>query len=374
MAVARPELTIGIEEEYQLVDAETGELKGVITQLLKDDRMILKQIEIKPELHQSVVEIGTRPCDSLQEARNDLLELRATVSAMASEHDARIAAAGTHPISSWRKQDISPFERYQGVVKDMQDAARQLLIFGMHVHVGISNPEFAIDTMNTLKYFTPHILALSTSSPFWEGRDTGLRSYRSAVFKFLPRTGVPPYFVSHAEYQKYLAVLTSTESVKDASKIYWDIRPHHEYPTLELRVCDLCTNIDDAICCAGLYQALALKHFKMRKDNIRFRRYQNALIEENKWHAVRYGINGKLLDLGLEEERPARDLIHELVEFVDDVVDELGTRAEVEHALTILERGTSADIQCGLYERTGDFKQVVDWLIEETAKPSALSS
>ena len=372
MKITRPALTVGIEEEYQLIDPTTGELKGVITELLKDDRMILKQVEIMPELHQSMVEIGTTPCESVQKARSELFELRATVGKMAAKQDASIAAAGTHPISSWRNQAITPFERYQGIVQDMQDAARQILIFGMHIHIGIEDREFAIDAMNTLKYFTPHILALSSSSPFWEGRLTGLKSYRSAIFKFLPRTGISPYFVSYADYERFVNVLVRSGSIEDASKIYWDLRPHHSYPTLELRICDLCTNLDDAICCAALYQALVLKHYKMRRDNIQFRQYPNALIEENKWHAVRYGIDGKLLDLGREEERPARELIQELIEFVDDVVDDLGTRKEVDHALTILERGSSADRQCALFEKTGDLKAVVDWLIEETAKPSEL--
>ena len=373
MTITRPALTVGIEEEYQLIDPATGELKGVITELLKDDRMILKQVEIMPELHQSMVEIGTTPCESVQEARQELFELRSTVSQMAAKQDAAIAAAGTHPISSWRNQAITPLERYQGIVKDMQDAARQILIFGMHIHVGIEDREFAIDTMNTLKYFTPHLLALSSSSPFWEGRLTGLKSYRSAIFKFLPRTGIPPYFVSYADYEHFVNVLVRSGSLEDASKIYWDLRPHHSYPTLELRICDLCTSLDDAICCVALYQALVLKHYKMRRDNIQFRQYSNALIEENKWHAVRYGVDGQLLDLGREEERPARELIHELVEFVDDVLDELGTRQEVEHALAILQRGSSADRQCALFEKTGDLKAVVDWLIEETAAPSSLT-
>ena len=372
MKITRPALTVGIEEEYQLIDPTTGELKGVITELLKDDRMILKQVEIMPELHQSMVEIGTTPCESVQKARSELFELRATVGKMAAKQGASIAAAGTHPISSWRNQAITPFERYQGIVQDMQDAARQILIFGMHIHIGIEDREFAIDAMNTLKYFTPHILALSSSSPFWEGRLTGLKSYRSAIFKFLPRTGISPYFVSYADYERFVNVLVRSGSIEDASKIYWDLRPHHSYPTLELRICDLCTNLDDAICCAALYQALVLKHYKMRRDNIQFRQYPNALIEENKWHAVRYGIDGKLLDLGREEERPARELIQELIEFVDDVVDDLGTRKEVDHALTILERGSSADRQCALFEKTGDLKAVVDWLIQETAKPSEL--
>lgn len=368
MAVKRPSLTIGIEEEYQIIDPETGELKSYITQLLKHDRMILKQIEIKPELHQSIVEIGTRPCSSVQEAKGELIKLRRMVSDMAEEQGARIAAAGTHPFSSWQRQAITPFERYENIIQDMQDVARQLLIFGMHVHVGIEDPELTIDTMNTIKYMAPHVLALSTSSPFWEGRNTGLKSYRSAMFRFLHRTGIPPYLSGHAEYQKLLGVLLSTGAIKDASKIYWDLRPHHSYPTLEFRLCDLCTNVDDAVCCAALFQALVLKHYKMRLDNVRFRHYPNMLIDENKWRAVRYGTDGKLIDLGREKEYPAKDLIGELIEFIGDELDELGTRKEAEHAFTILERGTSADQQIRVFEETGDPKAVLDWIVEETIR------
>ena len=374
MAVKRPSLTVGIEEEYQIIDPETGELKSYITQLLKDDRIILKQIEIKPELHQSIAEIGTKPCTTVQEVRADLFKLRSTVNDMASEQGARIAAAGTHPISSWQRQDITPLERYQDIARDMQDAARQLLIFGMHIHVGIEDKEFMIDAMNTLKYFLPHVLALSTSSPFWEGRNTGLKSYRSAVYRFLPRTGVPPYIRSYAEYSKLVDVLVQSGSMKNASKIYWDARPHHSYPTLEFRLCDLCTSIDDAICCAAIFQALVLKHYKMRMDNIRFRQYPTALIEENKWRALRYGIEGNLLDLGKAGEFPAKDLIAELVEFIDDVASELGTQKEVHHAFTILERGTSAGRQQKIFEETGDLKAVVNWLIDETAKASMIET
>ena len=370
-AVKRPDFSVGIEEEYQIIDPETRELKSYITQLLKHDRIILKQIEIKPEMHQSIVEIGTKPHLNMQDARKDLANLRATVSDLAKDQGACIAAAGTHPISHWRTQDITPYERYQGILQDMQDIARQMLTFGMHVHIGVDDEELAIDAMNTVKYFVPHVFALSTSSPFWEGRNTGLKSYRSALFKFLPRTGLPPYLDSHAEYKKLVNMLVKTKSIPDSSKIYWDIRPHHSYPTLEFRICDLCTSIDDAICCAALFQAIILKHYKMRVDNIRFRQYPNMLIEESKWNATRHGIDGKLLDFGKEQALPARDLIKELIDFLSDEIDELGTRKEVEHALTILERGTSADRQIAIFEETGDTKTVVDWLIEETIKPSA---
>ena len=365
-AFKRPDFSIGIEEEYQIIDPETRELKSFITQLLKHDRIILKQIDVKPELHQSIVEIGTKPHSSIQDARKDLANLRKTVCDLVKDQGAVIAAAGTHPISHWQNQDITPFERYQGLLEDMQDIARQMLTFGMHVHIGIDDEELAIDTMNTIKYFVPHIFALSTSSPFWEGRLTGLKSYRSNLFKFLPRTGLPPYLDSHAEYKKFVNVLIKTGAIPNTSKIYWDIRPHHSYPTLEFRLCDLCTSIDDAMCCAALFQALVYKHYKMRVQNIRFRQYPNMLLEENKWNAMRHGIDGTLYDFGREEALPARSLIKELIEFLSEEAEELGTKTEIEHALIILDRGTSADRQIKIFKETNDLKAVVDWLIEET--------
>lgn len=368
MPLKRPSLTIGIEEEYQIVDPETRELKSYITQFLKEDHAVLREREIKPELHQSIVEIGTNICETVQEARNELVRIRCMIQDMAREQNLRIVAAGTHPFSQWQQQEITPFERYSVVVEDMQDLAREMLIFGMHVHIGIEDREFAIDAMNVLRYMTPHILALSTSSPFWHGRNTGLKSYRSAIFRRFPRTGIPIAFQSYAEFKNYVDVMVRTNCIPDGSKIWWDLRPHHSYPTLEFRICDLCTSVEDAICCAALYQALVYKHFKMRVDNTSFRQYPHPMIDENKWRAVRYGISGKLLDLGRQEELPARVLIGELVDFVDDVVDELGSRKEVEHAFTILERGTSADQQVEVYQENEDIKDVVDWLMEETMR------
>ncbi len=368
MSITRPSLTLGVEEEYQIVDPQTRELKSYITQFLEGDHSVLRKRDIKPELHQSIVEVGTKTCNNVQEVREEITQLRTIVNALAQQQGACIAAAGTHPFSSWQTQEITPFERYQGILNDMQDLARQLLIFGMHIHVGIEDEEFAVDAMNTMRYMTPHILALSASSPFWEGRNTGLKSYRSALFKRFPRTGLPIEFNSHAEYKRFVQVLVNTGCIPDASKIYWDIRPHHTYPTLELRICDLCTSIDDAVCCAAIFQALILKHYKMRVDNISFRNYPLSMVEENKWRAVRYGTQGKLIDFGRQEQLDASLLLQELVEFVDDVVDDLGSRKEVEHVFTILERGTSADRQVEIFEREGDARAVVDWLIEETMR------
>jgi glutamate---cysteine ligase / carboxylate-amine ligase len=295
------------------------------------------------------------------------VRLRGVVMDLAAQGGLKIAAAGTHPFSSWATQEITPFERYLGVKQDMQVLADQLLIFGTHVHIGISDPEFRIDAMNVVRYMLPHLLCLSTSSPFWMGRETGLKSYRSVIFRNFPRTGMPDVFPSDAEYRRFVDTLIKTNSIPNASKIWWDVRPHAIYPTLEFRICDVCTRIDEAICVAALIQALVAKLWKLRRDNMTFRVYPAALIEENKWRAARFGLEGQLIDFGKEQEQPARELIRELIQwFLDDVLDELGSRAEVEYAYRILQEGTSADRQLATFRRTGDLKAVVDQLIAET--------
>jgi carboxylate-amine ligase len=264
-----------------------------------------------------------------------------------------------------------------GVKQDLQDLAQQLLIFGTHVHVGIEDREFLIDAMNVARYLLPHVLCLSTSSPFWQGRKTGLKSYRSIIFKNFPRTGVPPIMRSYSDFQELLDGLTKTNSIPDGSKIWWDVRPHHTYPTLEFRVCDVCTRVEEAVCIAAILQAIIAKLWKLRRDNMTFRVYPQTFIEENKWRAVRFGLDGKLIDFGKGQELPARELITEMLAwFVDDVVDELGSRREVEYAFQIMREGTSADRQLATFARTGDLKDVVDQLIAETAegvRPAALT-
>ena len=366
MTVKDPSLTLGIEEEYQIVDPETGELRSYITQVLDSDGQITVE-GIKPELHQSVVEVGSRVCSTPTEIRDEVVRLRKAVIELAANDGLVVMAAGTHPFSSWMEQEITPLERYLGVEQDLQDLARKNLIFGMHVHVGIEDRDFLIDAMKVSRYFLPHILALSTSSPFWMGRTTGLRSYRSVQWRNFPRTGIPPTFSSYAEYEHIVRSLVNANAIPDASKIWWDLRPHHLYPTLEFRLCDICTRIDEAVCIAAIIQALVAKLWKLRRDNMTFRVYPLSLIEENKWRAVRYGVAGNLLDLGRETERPARELLEELIGwFLDDVLDDLGSRAEVEYAYTIFERGTSADRQLAVFEETGDLKAVVDHLVAET--------
>lgn len=363
-----PSLTIGIEEEYQIIDPQTRELRSYITQILEEGKLILRE-QIKAELHQSIVEVGTQVCQTVGQARQELVRLRSSVINLAEKNGLRIASAGTHPFSSWQTQEITPYERYLGVKKDMQDLAQQLLIFGTHVHVGIEDREFLIDAMNVARYFLPHLLALSTSSPFWMGRKTGLKSYRSIIFRGFPRSGVPPVLHSWFELEDLVETWVTTNCIPDGTKIWWDIRPNWKYPTLEFRICDVCTRVDEAVCLAAIIQALIAKLWKLRRDNMTFRVYPTALIEENKWRAVRYGLEGKLLDLGKQQELAARTLVRELIEwFIGDVVDELGSRKEVEYAYKILENGSSADRQLAVYERTGDLKAVVDHLVQETAE------
>lgn len=363
-----PTLTIGIEEEYQIIDPQTRELKSYITQFLEQGKLYMRE-QVKAELHQSMVEVGTEICSSAAEARREIIRLRGDIIGLARRNNLVIAAAGTHPFSSWMKQEITPFERYMGVKQDMADLAQQLLIFGTHVHIGIEDRDFLIDAMNVARYFMPHVLCLAASSPFWEGRHTGLHSYRSIIFRSFPRSGIPPVFNSWSELNSLVDTLSKTRCIPDGTKLWWDVRPNWRYPTLEFRICDVCTRVDEAVCVAAIFQAIIAKLWKLRRDNMTFRVYPTALIEENKWRAVRYGMHGKLMDLGKQEELPAKNLVREMIEwFIDDVVDDLGSRKEVEYAFKILSNGSSADRQVRVFEESGDLKAVVDHLVRETAE------
>jgi len=362
-----PSLTVGIEEEYQIIDPVTRDLTPGFDALVQS--AAAAAADVKAELHRCQVEIGTRPCGSIPELRQELVTLRGLVLNAAREHGLTIAAAGTHPFSNWMQQEMTPKERYLGVRAELQDLAHRLLIFGTHVHVAVEDPEFRIDCLNAARYILPHLLCLSTSSPFWFGRNTGLLSYRSIVFKNFPRTGVPRVLNGHADYADLVDTLVRTRSIPDASKIWWDVRPHHVYPTLEFRVCDVNTRVDEAVCIAAILQAVVAKMWKLRRDNMTFRVYASDLIEENKWRAVRWGLGGKLIDFGKKAELPAGDLIRELIEwFLDDVLDDLGTRPYVEYAYRIMAEGSSAQRQLATFARTGDLRAVVDQLIRETAE------
>jgi carboxylate-amine ligase len=357
--------TIGIEEEFQIVDPETRELHSHVQEIFDAGKIMLKE-QIKPEMHQSVVEVGTNICTNIKEARKEVTAIRSNLAKLAKANGLRIAAAGTHPFSHWKDQKITDHPRYHEIVNEMQDTARANLIFGLHVHVGIDNREIGIHIMNAARYFIPHIFALSTNSPFWLGRDTGFSSYRVKVFDKFPRTGIPDYFSSVAEYDNFINLLVKTNCIDNAKKVWWDIRLHPFYNTLEFRVCDVVMRVDETIALAALMQAVIVKLHKLIKQNLGFRIYRRALIMENKWRAARYGIHGKLIDFGKQEEVQFGSLAEELFAFIDDVVDELGSREEVSYIFKMLEMGTGADRQMKIYNETKDLKKVVDYIIEET--------
>ena len=359
-----PRLTIGIEEEFQIVD-EQGQLKSHIETLLTAAGGRWGD-QIKREMMQSVVEAGTKICADIGEARQEIVTLRGTIAALIRPAGLRIASAGTHPFSHWQDQDVTEHERYKILEEELQDVIRELLIFGLHVHVGIPDRELRIEVMNEARYFLPHLLAISTSSPFWLTRITGLKSYRQIVWQRFPRTGVPPEFASYDEYENFVELLVKTNCIDDGKKIWWDLRPHAIFPTIEFRVCDAATRVEETLCIAALTQAICAKLLVLRARNQGFRRYAPSLIQENKWRAVRGGIDAKLIDFGKQIEVPMRELAVELLEFVDDVVDALGSRREVEYLQTIVREGTSADRQLRAFASSGHLHQVVDHVAEET--------
>src|SRR5436309_14141490 len=359
------QFTLGIEEEFQIVDPHTRELRSHVSEILADGKTLFGE-QVKPEMIQSMIEVGTGICKDIREARADITNLRGILSGFVRKKGLEIIAAGTHPFSHWQDQKIFENARYELIVEENQMIARSLLTFGLHVHVGVADPERAIHIMNAVRYMLPHVLALSTSSPFWLGVHTGLRSYRSEVFTRFPRTGIPDHFESYTSFQRYVALLVQTGCIDDGKKIYWDVRPHPFFPTLEFRICDIPTRVDDTIAIAALFQALVAKVDRLLDQNLTFRLHHKMLIEENKCRAVRYGLDGQMIDFGKEKEVPIRDLIRELLEFVDDVIDDLGSREEIEHIDTILEHGTSADEQLRVWRETGAIKAVVDHLIERT--------
>ncbi len=357
--------TLGIEEEFQIVDPETRDLKSHIEEILEDGKMLLRE-NIKPEMHQSVVEVGTEICENIQDARREVSKLRKTLDSLARNKGLRIAASGTHPFAQWDAQKITDHARYHEIVEDMQQVARANLIFGLHVHVGMPDRDAAIHVMNTARYFLPHIFALSTNSPFWEGRNTGFRSYRIKIFERFPRTGIPDIFESLSDYEDYIKLLLKTNCIDNPKRIWWDIRLHPFFDTIEWRVCDIPMRVDETIALAALMQAVTAKLYKLYKQNLGFRMYKTRLLNENRWRAARYGISGKLIDFGKQQEVPFTNLVDELLEFVDDEIDELGSRKEVEYVKEIMKNGTGADRQLKVWNDTNDINVVVDLIIKET--------
>lgn len=380
MSIPAPPLTLGVEEEYQIIEPETRNLYSYISEFLSQDEQRPSRLHLRPELMQSQVEVGSYVCRNIKEVRQEVIRLRREVSTMAESNGLFIAAASTHPFAKWEEQSITEGERYRELLDDMQRVARGLLIFGMHVHVGFGSTSesknLMIEIMNQARYFIPHLLALSTSSPFWHGYNSGLKSYRSVVFEMLPRTGIPHSFRSWSEYKAFentLANVGSFGKSDPVAKIWWDIRPHPTFDTLEFRIADICTKVDECVCIAALFQAICAKLIKLRRSNLSWRHYRHMHITENKWRAMRYGIDGELIDFGIEQSVPFHFLMEELLEFLDDVLDELGSRQEVEYLRTILSDGTSADRQIKVYNSHGGddnrreaLYAVVDSLVSET--------
>jgi glutamate---cysteine ligase / carboxylate-amine ligase len=363
----RPSFTLGIEEEYQTIDPQTRDLRShIATEMLAKGKLRLEE-RVKAEMHQSVIEVGTRVCKHVQAVQEDLFDLRRNMIQLAKEHGLVLVAGATHPFADWRVQEIYPDPRYAQVVEDLQLVARANLIFGLHVHVGIEDREAAIRIMNSLRYFLPHILALSTNSPFWLGMDTGYKSYRAKVFENFPRTNLPDSFNSYSEFENYVSLLIKTNCIDNAKKIWWDLRPHPFFDTVEVRICDIPLRAQESIAIAALIQATACKLWHLHSRNQDFRQYSRALLMENKFRAVRYGLDGKMIDFGKQIEVPVRELIVEYLAFIDDVLDELGSRNEIAYIHTMLERGSGADRQLKVFRETGDLKAVVDYMASETS-------
>lgn len=362
-----PVFTLGVEEEYLIIDPETRDLRSHMSKIVDGAKIILQE-QVKAEMHQSVVEVGTNICKNIKEARDEITFLRKKIVELAAKQGLVVGAAGTHPFSKWQDQPITDDPRYHTIVNELQDAARSNLIFGMHCHVGIESREIGLQLINQASYFLPHIFALSTNSPFWEGRNTGYKSFRTKVFDKFPRTGLPEYFDSVQSYDNFLETLVKTNCIDNPKKIWWDLRLHPFYNTIEFRICDVSLTVDETICIVAIIQALVAKLYKLNQGNISFNVYRMALIKENKFRAARYGVQGNMIDFGLQKEVPSKDLILELLEFIDDVVDELGSRDEINYVHTILREGTGAAKQLAVFEETKDLKKVVDFITSQFTK------
>lgn len=360
--------TLGVEEEYMVMDPITRELRSHEQKIVSEGQKILSD-KVKAEMHQAVVEVGTDICADIEHAYSDIIHLRTTISDIADSLGFMVGAAGTHPFSHWERQLITDNARYHEIVNEMQEAARSNLIFGLHVHVGMPSKEMAIHIANSARYFLPHIFALSTNSPFWEGRLTGFKSFRTKVFDKFPRTGIPDYFESYSSYENYVNLLIKTNCIDNPKKIWWDLRVHPIFNTVEFRICDVPLTADETIAMAALFQCICAKLYTLRMKNLNFMIYSRQLINENKWRASRYGIDGQLIDFGKEEEVNTRTLILELLDFVDDVANDLGAREGIEMVHRILKKGTGADRQLAVYNQSADLITVTDFIKDQFLKP-----
>jgi len=366
------QFTLGIEEEFQIVDPHTRELRSHVSEILEEGKMLLGE-QVKPEMIQSMIEVGTGICKDIKEARSDITNLRGILSGLVRKKGLEIVAAGTHPFSHWQDQKIFENARYELIVEENQMIARSLLTFGLHVHVGIADPDRAIHIMNAVRYMLPHVLALSTSSPFWLGVHTGLKSYRSEVFTRMPRTGIPDHFESGSSFQRYVKLLIDTGCIDDGKKIYWDVRPHPFFPTLEFRICDIPTRVDDTIAIAALFQALVAKVNRLLEQNLTFRLHHKMLIEENKWRAARYGLEAELIVDEHGTRRHIREALSDLVEELTPTARRLGCVEELRALHQTIEAGSSADRQRRVVAEGGSLVDVVDLLVDEMRRGDVTS-
>ncbi len=373
MKLQAPTFTLGIEEEYLLVDRKTRDLVAAPDNLMAECQKVLES-RVSPEFLQCQIEVGTGVCKTIPEARAELVELRKTIAEIADSHGLAPLAVATHPFADWQHQSFTHKQRYEELARDLAGVARRMLICGMHVHVGIEDEDLRIDLLGQLSYFLPHLLALSASSPFWQGRDTGLASYRLSVFDNLPRTGLPPLFNSYAEYTRAVDRLIQSGVIEDATKIWWDLRPSGRFPTLETRICDVTPRLDDTVAMAALVQSLTHMLYRLRLSNQRWRQYERFLINENRWQAQRHGVSGQLMDFGKAELVDYPDLLEELLELVAPDAEELGCSAELVKLRDIISSGNSADRQRAVFksaiaggaDETEAMRTVVDSLIKET--------
>lgn len=367
-----PSYNIGIEEEYQVIDPDTRELLGYITQSMAREKMVVNERAATKELAGLVssgsVSVGTPVCVDINEAREKLLGVRYQMLELANSGGFKLAGGGTHPFTRWEGRDETLMQ-YRQFAEDAQMIARRLLAFGLRIHIGVEDRDLAIDVMNTLRYVLPHIFCLSTASPFWHGQNTGLKSYRAVLVDALPRTGIPGYFASYHDYRSYVDTLLRTNSIPDARRVMFDIMPHYRFPTLVIRIFDMMPYYRDVLAITALVQAAVAWMVDLRQRNLSFRIYERTLIAENKWRALRYGLDGRLLDFGIEQQLPARELIRELLERVEPLSRKLNSWHEVEHCYTMLERGANADQQLAVWRANSeDLHAVVDFQIAETER------
>ncbi|MEZ4831801.1 MAG: carboxylate-amine ligase [Caldilineaceae bacterium] len=370
----QPSFNIGIEEEYQLIDPDSRELLGFLSQSMSREQMLVRErrpdLDFAHRIGADSIEVGTPVCEDVKGARAELVRIRSKMLELGQTYGFKVRRRGdtsVQPLGVEQPRRLA--HRYRALLEDAQIISRRLLAFGMDIHIGVEDRDLAIDVMTGMRYLLPHILCLASSSPFWLGRNTGLKSYRAVLLDALPRTGIPGEFRSYHAYEEYVETLIRTNSIPGPGHIWWDIRPHHRFPTLEIRICDMMPNIEDVLAMTALVQAIVAWMVDLRQRNMTFRLYERILIAENKWRALRYGLEGKLIDFGIEQEVDVRDLIRELVERVEPIADRLGSRAEIEHIHTMLNRGSSADLQVKYWQEHGqDNKALVDYLIAETEK------